>query len=168
MHSFSACALRPHSSQYGYLTSPNSRPRMRRTCLSWCPCLEDAACASSVVEKGLSVFPPTYEAWRFLFGFMAVAFALEWLPGKIETGPETLTGHVPKYVDNGVLHCLASTLLFYAGSNLGPYNLWDFGIIYDIFPPLIAALNIFGVSFCVFTYKDSPSLYPRHGSSGSP
>ena len=156
----------------GYLTSPEFKATGMPPHLSVMvpACLEDVgACASSVVEKGLSVFPPTYEAWRFLFGFMAVAFALEWLPGKIETGPETLTGHVPKYVDNGVLHCLASTLLFYAGSNLGPYNLWDFGIIYDIFPPLIAALNIFGVSFCVFlTYKGihHPSTQDS-GSSGS-
>jgi 7-dehydrocholesterol reductase len=153
----------------GYLTSPEFKDTGMDPHLSVMvpACFNDVgACALNLFEKGASVFPPTYEAWRFLVVFMGLAFALEWLPGRVETGPETLTGHIPKYVDNGVLHCLASTLLFYAGSNLGPYGLWDFGIIYDVFPTLIAALNIFGVLFCAFlTYKGLH--FPSTADSGS-
>ena len=111
-------------------------------------------CVSGVVNAGLSVVP-TFEAAKFVLGFMAVALALERiLPGKIETGPETLTGHVPKYVDNGLLHCGVFTVLFWTGSNLGPLGLYDFGIIYDLFPGSVAFLNIFGMIFCVFlTFK---------------
>ena len=82
---------------------------------------------------------------------MGVALVLErFLPGSIQRGPDTLTGHVPQYVDNAVLHCLVYTTLFYLGSNIGYGDLYDFGIIYDAFPGSVALLNIFGVVFCVF------------------
>lgn len=42
-------------------------------------------------------------AWKFIFGFFAVSLALMRLvPGKIHEGPVTPTGHVPKYIVNGV------------------------------------------------------------------
>ena len=97
----------------------------------------------SVLLAGLSV-TPNPEAIQFILGFWAVAFLLEFLPGKIETGPETLTGHVPKYKDNAVLHCLVYTALFWAGSNLGPLGWYDFGVIYDTFTGSVAFLNLFG------------------------
>ena len=155
-----------------YLTSAEFKATGRKPHLSELlpECFNDmGACAANLYGAGASTFPPSIEAWQFLFCFMAMVFAFEWLPGEIESGPQTLTGHIPKYVDNGVLHCLASTLVFYAGSNLGPWNLYDFGIIYDVFPPLVAALNIFGIAFCVFlTYKGIhfPSTQDS-GSSGS-
>ena len=70
-----------------------------------------------------SYVAPTWEAARFLLAFNAVALVLDvGLPGKVETGPETLTGHVPKYVNNSLLHCAIFTLLFFAGSaSYGPY-----------------------------------------------
>ena len=80
---------------------------------------DPAGAIRSVLLAGLSV-TPSPEAIQFVLGFWAVAFLLEFLPGKIETGPETLTGHVPKYKDNAVPHCLVYTALFWAGSNLGP------------------------------------------------
>lgn len=44
---------------------------------------------------------PTWDAVYFLAGFMGLALLLDSaLPGPIENGPETLTGHVPKYVKN--------------------------------------------------------------------
>lgn len=122
----------------------------------------------SVLLAGLSV-TPNPEAIKFILGFWAVAFLLEFLPGKIETGPETLTGHVPKYKDNAVLHCLVYTALFWAGSNLGPLGWYDFGIIYDTFTGSVAFLNLFGLLFCCFlTYKGLhfPSTEDC-GSSGS-
>jgi len=133
-------------------------------------CLEDpSACIKGVLSTGMSVVP-TAEGTNFILTFMGVALVLErFLPGKIETGPETLTGHIPKYVDNGVLHCILYTFLFYAGSNLGFANLYDFGIIYDTFPGSVAFLNVFGIVFCMFlTFKGIhfPSTQDC-GSSGS-
>ncbi|CAE7702244.1 DWF5 [Symbiodinium microadriaticum] len=126
-------------------------------------------CAIGLVDVIISVYPPNIEAVQFILCFMAVGAILEFLPGKIETGPETLTGHIPKYKDNGVLHCIVFTFLFFAGSNLGWGNFYDFGIMYDHFPGYISFLNIFGIAFCVFlTYKglNFPSTADC-GSSGS-
>eukprot|EP00039_Didymoeca_costata_P019983 m.339615 g.339615 ORF g.339615 m.339615 type:complete len:483 (-) comp18886_c0_seq1:31-1479(-) len=113
-------------------------------------CLENIPhCGSSVLSAALAA-QPTLAAAKFLASFMGVAFLLEFLPGKTETGPETLTGHVPKYVDNGVLHCFVFSALFFAGSNVGIANLYDFGIIFDIFPELVGSLNVFGIVFAAF------------------
>eukprot|EP00546_Thalassionema_frauenfeldii_P015632 CAMPEP_0178909794 /NCGR_PEP_ID=MMETSP0786-20121207/8734_1 /TAXON_ID=186022 /ORGANISM="Thalassionema frauenfeldii, Strain CCMP 1798" /LENGTH=468 /DNA_ID=CAMNT_0020581963 /DNA_START=39 /DNA_END=1441 /DNA_ORIENTATION=- len=113
-------------------------------------CVADVPqCLSSIAEAGWSV-QPTYEAMQFILGFMGVAWMLEVvLPGKIECGPETLTGHIPKYKDNAILHCIVFSFLFWAGSNLGFLDLYDFGIMYDLFPSSLAFLNIFGMLFCV-------------------
>lgn len=131
-------------------------------------CLSDMpACGRGLLSTALML--PDAAAVQFIVGFMAVSALLELLPGDIEVGPETLTGHVPKYKDNGVRHCLVSTALFFAGSNLGWGNFYDFGIIYDVFPGSIAFLNIFGIVFCVFlTVKglNFPSTADC-GSSGS-
>lgn len=126
-------------------------------------------CVTNVVTKGLSV-SPSLPAIKFVLSFMGVALVLErLLPGKIECGPETLTGHVPKYVDNAVLHCVVYTALFYLGSNIGYGDFYDFGIMYDLFPGSVAFLNMFGLVFCVFlTLKGIyfPSTQDS-GSSGS-
>eukprot|EP00980_Cylindrotheca_fusiformis_P016177 scaffold4809_cov116-Cylindrotheca_fusiformis.AAC.1 len=133
-------------------------------------CFQDVStCVRSVYEAGASV-TPTLEAAKFVLSFMGVALLLErTLPGKIETGPETLTGHVPKYVDNAMAHCFSFSPLFWLGSNLGPLKLYDFGIFYDLFPGAVAFLNLFGIVFCVFlTFKGR--YYPStqdYGSSGS-
>lgn len=133
-------------------------------------CVSDpAGCVANVVTKGLSVVP-TLPAIQFVVSFMAVALVLEqFLPGSVECGPETLTGHVPKYVDNAVLHCIVYTALFFLGSNIGYGDFYDFGIIYDLFPGSVAFLNLFGLVFCVFlTLKGIhfPSTQDS-GSSGS-
>jgi len=122
-------------------------------------------CVLGVINAGMSV-TPTVEAAKFVACFMGVGFLLEFLPGKVETGPETLTGHIPKYIDNGVRHCLVYSALFLAGSNLGPAKLYDFGIIYDVFPGAVAFLNIFGIFFCLFlTVKGL--TFPSTADSGS-
>lgn len=125
-------------------------------------------CGMSILGAGASVWP-TVEAAKFVFSFMAVAFFLDFIPAKTECGPETLTGHVPKYTDNGVRHCLAYSLIFYAGSNLGPGKLYDFGIFFDVFPAAVAVLNILGLIFCIFLMIKGlyfPSTQDS-GSSGS-
>ncbi|KAL7554649.1 hypothetical protein ACHAWF_018255 [Thalassiosira exigua] len=155
-------------------------------------CLSNlGSCARGVLEAGLSV-RPSRDGASLVLAFMAAALVLERsLPGKIETGPETATGHVPRYVDNGVKHCFAFAALFLLGSDLGPcgeagermlslpssiegticgvYQPYSFGILYDRFPSTLAFLNLFGIVFCMFlTYKGlyHPSTQDN-GSSGS-
>mmetsp|Transcript_6122 Transcript_6122/g.6863 ORF Transcript_6122/g.6863 Transcript_6122/m.6863 type:complete len:496 (+) Transcript_6122:49-1536(+) len=158
-----------------YLTSEemfNDYPDMAKYPISMMlvGCLSNPkVCVTGVLAKGLSIVP-TVPAIQFVLSFMGVALVLErFLPGSIECGPKTLTGHVPNYVDNAVLHCVVYTALFILGSNLGVGNLYDFGIIYDVFPGSVAFLNIFGLVFCIFlTFKGLyfPSTQDS-GSSGS-
>ena len=155
-------------------------------------CLADVpSCVTNTLSAGSSVLP-TLDGAKFVMCFMAVALLLEkLLPGKVEYGPETATGHVPQYVDNAVAHCFVYTILFYLGSNLGPcgpgreqllpqlsledlsvcdkFSPYNFGIMYSLFPQSLSFLNIFGIVFCVFLmYKGLyfPST-EDNGSSGS-
>eukprot|EP00581_Thalassiosira_minuscula_P010938 CAMPEP_0183714164 /NCGR_PEP_ID=MMETSP0737-20130205/8796_1 /TAXON_ID=385413 /ORGANISM="Thalassiosira miniscula, Strain CCMP1093" /LENGTH=525 /DNA_ID=CAMNT_0025943069 /DNA_START=36 /DNA_END=1613 /DNA_ORIENTATION=- len=157
-------------------------------------CLSDVpTCITSTLSGGASVLP-TLEGAKLVLCFMAVALVLErTLPGKIDFGPETATGHVPRYVDNGVAHCFVYSLLFFLGSNLGPcgeadeqllpalgnvmdktgvcgmYQPYNFGVLYDLFPSSLSFLNIFGIFFCIFLMLKGiyfPSTQDN-GSSGS-
>jgi hypothetical protein len=122
-------------------------------------------CVRAVWGAGLSVVP-TWEAAYFLACFVGLALLLELLPGNEELGPETLTGHVPRYIDNGVAHCVFFVSIFWAGSNLGIWDLYDFGIFFDVFPGALATLNIAGLLLCVFlTFKGL--YFPSTGDSGS-
>jgi hypothetical protein len=71
-------------------------------------------------------------------------------------------------VDNGIAHCGLFSAIFVLGSNFGA-GLYDFGVIYDVFPAAISILNIFGVLLvgCLY-YKGLrfPSTADC-GSSGS-
>jgi len=129
-------------------------------------CLADlTACGLATANAAISV-APSMDAAKFLGCFMALALALEKLPGKQETGPETLTGHIPKYIDNGVKHCLLFSFLFFVGSNLGWGNLYDFGIMFDLFPATLAILNLFGIGLGIFlTVKGL--TFPSTADSGS-
>jgi len=121
-------------------------------------------CGAATLNASLSV-TPTLESLKFLACFMGMGLLLELLPGKIETGPETQSGHIPKYVDNGVKHCLVFSALFLAGSNFG-LDLYNFGIMFDLFPATLATLNIFGIVLGLFlTYKGL--YFPSTGDAGS-
>jgi 7-dehydrocholesterol reductase len=130
------------------------------------------ACGNSVLDvvKTSMSITPTMDAVKFLVGFNTLALVLDvGLPGKLEYGPETLTGHVPEYVNNALLHCFVFTALFFAGSNLGPLGLYDFGIMFDVFPACISCLNIFGLVFALFLYYKGLNFPSTNdcGSSGS-
>ena len=92
----------------------------------------------------------------FFFLFFFFFFFFQGLPGKVETGPETLTGHVPKYVNNALSHCFVFTLLFYALSDMSPISgfdgLYSFGCFFDIFPAMMTSLSLFGFALCFFLY----------------
>ena len=110
-----------------YLTSPEANPSveggsppthfvgdMLQTCRADLP-----ACGNTLLHAATSA-TPTLKAVQFLGAFNLLALVLDvFLPGKTCFGPETLTGHVPAYVDNAVLHCIVFTVLFVGGSNLG-------------------------------------------------
>ena len=129
------------------------------------------ACAAKLgdVTVAAMTMAPTACAVKFLLCFAAVALVLDLcLPGKVEYGPETLTGHVPAYCNNGMLHCFLFSALFLAGSNFYA-GLYDFGIFFDVFPAAITCLNLFGFALagCLY-YKGL--RYPSTadcGSSGS-
>ena len=59
---------------------------------------------------------PTAASTKTILVFWAVILALYFVPGKTEEGPPTATGHVPKYVDNGVVHKATFTALFVGGA----------------------------------------------------
>lgn len=158
-------------------------------------CVSDiSTCVTSTLSAGASVMP-TVDGAKLVLSFMTVALILEkLLPGKVEYGPETATGHLPKYIDNGVAHCFVYSLLFFLGSNLGPcgdvneqllpsvvgdlfdkigvcnvYQPYSFGVLYDLFPSSLAFLNIFGILICIFLMFKGLH-YPStqdNGSSGS-
>ena len=125
-------------------------------------------CKADISQCGANVLSASYllpsmEGCQFLAAFMGVALVLELLPGLVQTGPETLTGHVPKYCDNGVKFCLVFTGLYFWGSNLGYCDWYDFGIMFDIFPSMLITLNVFGIVFCsLLTIKGLtfPTLAP--------
>jgi len=151
-----------------YLTSEEMKHAPHLSTLAPACYADLKQCGQNVLSAALSV-RPSLEAVKFLASFSGVSLLLELLPGKTACGPETMTGYVPKYVDNGVRHCIVFSALFYAGSNLGPGQLYDFGIVYDVFPSCLATLNIFGFVFCVFLMLKGlyfPSTQDS-GSSGS-
>jgi len=121
------------------------------------------ACASTVAHE-VSTVRPTWDAARFIACFFALAAVLDRLPpGPICTGPVTQTGHVPKYVDNALIHCLLFSLCFVGGSLVG---LYDLGVIYDIFPSMVLLLSVFG--FLLGGFLNWKGLhYPSTADSGT-
>lgn len=112
-------------------SSPSSSWRITHPVTEMIPaCLADIpTCILSTLRAGSSVLP-TLDGARFIVSFMGVALILErTLPGTVEYGPETATGHVPTYINNAVAHCFVFSLLFLLGSDLGPcggaLSLWE-------------------------------------------
>eukprot|EP00658_Telonema_sp_P-2_P005657 TRINITY_DN1212_c0_g2_i1.p1 TRINITY_DN1212_c0_g2~~TRINITY_DN1212_c0_g2_i1.p1 ORF type:complete len:504 (+),score=155.02 TRINITY_DN1212_c0_g2_i1:84-1595(+) len=89
-------------------------------------------------------------AIQFLLGFNLVALALFFIPGPEATGPITEKGHTPVYIDNGMLHCVIFTALFFVGSSEFGCNLFPLSIIWDNFAAGAFVLNAFGIIFCCF------------------
>lgn len=114
------------------------------------------------------VFFGSKQAWTMLGIFAVFELILsKVLPGKPFAGPITPKGNTPIYKSNG-FSCYAVTLLaFYLGSY--QFNLFSPTIIYDNFGPLLGALNLFSLIFCLFLYlkgKYAPSSTDA-GSTGN-
>lgn len=88
-------------------------------------------------------------AWKILGLFAAFELALmRLLPGQSYTGPITPAGNIPVYKANGVLAYAVTIVLFSLCSFY--LELFSPTILYDHFPELLGALNIFSLIFCLF------------------
>lgn len=119
--------------------------------------------AALVIDSFTFVGVGDLKAWTFLAVFNFVALLIYWWPGPEKCGPITPTGHTPKYMDNGLTHCILFVSMFLAGAGFGWY---DLGIIYDNFPKMTGALNAFGLVFCVLLYCKG-LWYPSTADAGS-
>jgi 7-dehydrocholesterol reductase len=111
---------------------------------------------------------PTLGGCGLLAAFMGLARLLCELPGEVVTGPLTATGHLPKYVDNGRLHCFIFSVIFVGCSSVG-LGLYDLTAMFDNFFAVVSALNIFALLFCAYlTWKglNMPDTQDS-GSTGS-
>jgi 7-dehydrocholesterol reductase len=94
------------------------------------------------------IFFGSKAAWIMIGTFAAVQLAfMRLLPGKSVEGPLTPKGHTPVYKANGVAAFASTLFLFYLCTDI--YQLFSPTIIYDHFGPLIGALNLFSLIFCL-------------------
>jgi 7-dehydrocholesterol reductase len=88
-------------------------------------------------------------AWTILGVFAAVELLLmRLLPGKPYKGPVTPAGNVPIYKANGLAAYIVTIALFYFCSF--QFHFFSPTILYDHFPELLGALNLFSLIFCFF------------------
>jgi 7-dehydrocholesterol reductase len=107
-------------------------------------------------------------AWTLIAVFAGLQLLLlRVVPGRVQPGPVTPSGHVPQYRDNGLLSYLITVGLFLLGARL---DLYRASILYDHFGEILGALNVFSLLFCLLLYvkgRLSPST-ADHGTSGNP
>lgn len=127
-----------------------------------------------IIQQGLwttikAVWAPYFfgsaTAWQILGIFAAVELILmRLLPGKLYKGPVTPAGHIPVYKANGLAAYAVTMILFY----LCGYQFHFFSptILYDHFPELLGALNIFSLVFCFFLLLKG-YWFPSSADSGS-
>lgn len=104
-------------------------------------------------------------AWKIIAifaGFELILMRL--LPGKEFKGPVTPAGNIPVYKANGIL-AYGTTLACYL---LGAYAFHFFSptLLYDHFPEILGALNLFSLIFCLFLLIKG-LLFPSSTDSGS-
>lgn len=96
------------------------------------------------------VFFGTKTAWKIILTFMILQLLLmRIIPGKRVTGPLTPKGNTPVYKDNGFRCFLITVLLFFIGSHFAWFSPTA---IYDNFPGILGALNLFSLCFCLALY----------------
>ena len=131
-------------------------------------CLTDGVLAT-LWSAWEPVFFGTPTAWALIGVFAALQLALmRLLPGADFRGPPTPSGHVPVYKANGPLAFAVTMGLFALCA--GPLDLFSPAIVYDHFGPLLGALNVFSLVFCLFLYlkgRFAPST-PDHSTTGNP
>jgi 7-dehydrocholesterol reductase len=107
-------------------------------------------------------------AWKILAIFGAFELILmRFLPGKEFKGPVTPAGNVPVYKANGILAYVITIACYLLGAYA--FHLYSPTLLYDHFPDLLGALNLFSLFFCLFLLVKglfSPSSTDA-GSSGN-
>lgn len=120
-------------------------------------------------QTWLPIFFGNKTSWGMIAVFSLFQIALmKWLPGKPFHGPITPKGNIPVYKANGVLAFIVTLVSFFVFS-VG-FGLFSPTIIYDNFGPLLGALNVFSLLFCLMLYfkgKHKPSSTDS-GVSGNP
>lgn len=122
------------------------------------------------------VFSTIWAIWSPIFFGSSTAWAMiaifatfqllfmKFLPGKKFEGPLTPNGNTPVYKANGVPAFLLTLLLFFLATDI--FHLFSATIIYDNFGPLIGALNIFSLCFCLFL-QIKGHIAPSSSDSGT-
>lgn len=104
-------------------------------------------------------------AWKLIFAFAAFELLLmRFVPGKMVEGPVTPAGNIPIYKSNGVPSYLLTLAFFCFGSFY--FHWFSPTIIYDNFPALLGALNLFSLLFCLFLYLKG-RFYPSSTDAGA-
>ncbi len=105
------------------------------------------------------IFLGSPTAWLMICSFGAFQlFLMKALPGKRIEGPITPKGNIPVYKANGVSAFLVTLATFFLCTSV--FKWFSATIIYDNFGPLLGALNLFSLCFCLFLYlkgKFAPS-----------
>lgn len=105
------------------------------------------------------------EAWKILAIFAAFQLLLmKALPGKEFKGPVTPAGNVPVYQANGLFAYAMTIGLFSLCSFY--WQLFSPAILYDHFPDILGALNLFSLVFCLFLLIKG-YWFPSSTDSGS-
>lgn len=95
------------------------------------------------------IFFGSKTAWTMIaiFGGSQLLF-MKLLPGKLVKGPITPKGNIPVYKANGPLAFVVTLFCFYFATQF--FHFFSATIIYDNFGPLLGALNVFSLIFCLF------------------
>ncbi len=95
------------------------------------------------------IFFGSKTAWSMIaiFGSCQLLF-MKFLPGKLVKGPITPKGNTPLYKANGPLAFATTLFCFYFATQF--FHFFPATIIYDNFGPLLGALNLFSLIFCLF------------------
>ena len=124
---------------------------------------------STLVGIWKPVFFGTPLAWKIIAAYAAFQlFLMRVIPGKPFLGPVTPKGNVPIYKANGVPCFLITLAAFFVGAY--GFRWFSPTILYDNMGPLLGALNLFSLLFCLFLYLKgifAPSS-SDHGITGNP
>lgn len=119
---------------------------------------------STLILIGKPIFLGSPTAWKMLFYFASFQlFLMKVVPGKPFLGPVTPTGNVPVYKANGVACFFITLATFYIASF--QLNLFPPTIVYDQLGPMLGALNVFSLIFCLLLYFKG-IYFPSSSDSG--
>ncbi len=106
---------------------------------------------SFLYEIWKPVFFGSWTAWKILacFAFFELAL-MRLVPGKPFLGPVTPKGNIPLYKANGFASYIITIFSFVFASFY--FQWFSPTILYDNMGPLLGALNVFSLLFCIFLY----------------